>query len=299
MKRFSKIIAATVLQIIFLSPLLSESPLVKNIRAVSSEKFIFIRWELPQNPDEHLQSFFIYKDTKPILNFGAVKEAIPFARIDANETGISDEAADFKTYFYAVLSLTDKGLYDVVIPSMNATRSGAHRLQKTFVKKIARKKSESERLIPKGEKREMPLPALQMKKDENVPSENISKTAKTKARNLSGDFLREKILEPYVFEEDVIAPDGGSDFLLFDILRTTFIKKKYRDAYEKLSRFLSISADEKTSVRAAFYAGESLYFMGEYERAVKMFLRIYTDKPALAKKWIDASLDALRLPPAN
>lgn len=296
MKNFSKLFTIAIFQIFVFFPLASESPIVKNIRAESSDKIIFIRWDLPKNPDEKLQAFFIYKDTKPILNFSDIKNASPFLRLDANETSAHDEASDFKTYYYAVVSLTDKGLYDVVIPAMNATRSGIHRLKKIVAKKITPQKTENERLIPKGSKRGIPLPALQIQSAENSTNEKISENAKTKARNLSNDFSREKILEPYIFEKDLIAPDGGSDFVLFDILRTTFIKKKYRDASEKLSRFLSLNADNEITIRATFYAGESLYFLGEYENAVRMFLRVYNDETALAKKWIDASLDALRVP---
>ena len=44
-----------------------------------------------------------------------------------------------------------------------------------------------------------------------------------------------KMLSPYVFEEDLISPDGGDDYLLFDVLKTTFIKRKYADAETEMS----------------------------------------------------------------
>ena len=88
----------------------------------------------------------------------------------------------------------------------------------------------------------------------------MGRSARAQARLLAGSAeTMHKMLSPYVFEEDLISPDGGDDYLLFDVLKTTFIKRKYADA-----------------VNAFLYAADAY--------------------PSLAKKWIDSSLDFMQLP---
>ena len=103
-------------------------------------------------------------------------------------------------------------------------------------------------------------------------------------------------LSPYVFEEDLISPDGGDDYLLFDVLKTTFIKRKYKDAQTELLRLLATNRSETVTSRSRFYLGESYYFRGNYAEAINAFLYVIDDYPALAKKWIDSSLDFMQLP---
>ena len=64
-----------------------------------------------------------------------------------------------------------------------------------------------------------------------------------------------KISEPYVFEEDLISPDGGDDFLLFEILRDSFIQKKYSKSEEQLKKLISTNRAKSVTERAKFYLG--------------------------------------------
>jgi len=155
-----------------------------------------------------------------------------------------------------------------------------------------------EKLYPEGAVRETPLPYIDLIESVNENKRTaMGRSARAQARLLAGSAeTMHKMLSPYVFEEDLISPDGGDDYLLFDVLKTTFIKRKYKDAETELLRLLATNRNEAVTSRARFYLGESYYFSGNYADAVNAFLYVIGDYPALAKKWIDSSLDFMQLP---
>ena len=126
----------------------------------------------------------------------------------------------------------------------------------------------------------------------------MSDQAKAVAKNLKGkkEIEAQTTLIPYIFEEDLISPDGGDDFLLFEVLRNNFIQKKYSDSVVQLKKLLGTNRSEKVTNRARFYLGQSYYFQENYQEAVKNFLPVYDIYPELAKKWIDSSLDLMQVP---
>jgi len=79
-------------------------------------------------------------------------------------------------------------------------------------------------------------------------------------------------------------------------LKTTFIKRKYKEAQTELLRLLATNRSDAVTSRAFFYLGESYYFSGNYADAVNAFLYAADAYPSLAKKWIDSSLDFMQLP---
>lgn len=97
----------------------------------------------------------------------------------------------------------------------------------------------------------------------------------------------------YIFEEDLISPDGGDDYLLFEILKTTFVQKKYHQAITQIKRLTGTNISNSTRDRAYFYMGEANYFLGNYDEAVKCFVKVQQAYPNLTKKWVDSALDRI------
>ena len=153
-----------------------------------------------------------------------------------------------------------------------------------------------EKLVPLDGKREIPLPFLDVTEQfSKKPVKMNEETKKIAASLADGTKDKEsKRMEPYIFEEDIISPDGGDDFLLFEILRTTFIQKKYKDSADQLKKLLGTNRSKEVTKRAVFYLGESEYYTKDYSAAVRTFLLVYDEYPVQAKKWIDATLDEMQ-----
>lgn len=126
----------------------------------------------------------------------------------------------------------------------------------------------------------------------------MSEQVKSVAKNLAGQTKEKEVtvLLPYIFEDDLVSPDGGDDFLLFEILRNYFIQKNYTDSVTQLKKLLGTNRTAKVTNRAMFYLGQSYYFQNNYQQAINSFLQVYDAYPELAKKWIDSSLDLMKLP---
>lgn len=143
--------------------------------------------------------------------------------------------------------------------------------------------------------REMPLPLPTDILGFGQEARSASDEAKRSVSNLAdGDGRKaEPFTTPYFFEEDMFAPDGGDGYILFETLRGGLVQRKYRESVELFIDFLSVNRNADVTNRAEFYLGESFYFCGEYKNAVRCFLSVQETFPALAKKWLDSSLDLM------
>jgi hypothetical protein len=273
----------------------ADRPIVTDISAAAGKgKFITVSWILPKT---EVTSLLIFRDTQPIASYSQLAGLTPAAVLDSKNTGWMDTVTDYIDYYYAVIAVTGQKRYDIIIPSMNATVNGAH--LKISPKKAAPDvdASAAERLYPEGNMRETPLPYIDLIEGMYTTGTDMGKPARDQAKQLAGKSGGQKAgpLDPYIFEEDLISPDGGDDYFLFDVLKTTFIRKKYDDSAAALGKLLGTNRSEGVTRRAKFYLGESYYFRGRYSDAVKIFLSISDEYPALTKKWIDSSLDFMTL----
>lgn len=271
--------------------LFAERPIVQNIQAQPGKSTkINISWTLPKNPDKPISSFLVYRSTQQINSYNMIKELSPIAKISSEATGYTDSVPDFKDYFYAVIAVTEKP-YDLVLLSFNSTVTGTHVAIRTEASEPDR--IELEKLYPDGTLRETPLPYIDiidtLNKSETISDETVDYTnsliTKTKKKT--------PLLKQYIFEEDLISPDSGDDYFLFEILKTTFVKKKYNEAITQLNKLLGTNISESTRNRAYFYLGESEYLLGHYENAVRIFVQIENAYPILVKKWLDSALDRI------
>lgn len=286
----------SILGLLFFSSILfAEKPIVRDIQAEAGKgNKINIFWTLPENPEKEISSFFIYRDTRQIASYAQIKNISPIAQIDSNFSGYTDLVKDYNDYFYCVLAVTkDSSVpYDLILLSFNSTVKGVHISMNTQQKEP--QKQEKEKLYYEGTLRETPLPFIDIVENSLQPEPTVSEEAAFAAQTLTNKTKkREPVLKPYIFEEDLISPDGGDDYLLFEILKQYFVHKNYDEAIVQLNKLAGTNIKDSTRSRVYFYIGECEYLTGEYEKAVKSFVKVQDIYPTLARKWINSSLDRI------
>ena len=146
--------------------------------------------------------------------------------------------------------------------------------------------------------RELPLPYLDMVQDIYRRPNKLSRRVLKAGNDLAGEYRAKppKVLDPYYFEEDMVSPAGGDEYFLFEILKTSFIKKEYKTCAGELKKFLGVNRNQKVSDRAAFYLAECLYYTKNYRQAISLFLYVNDTYPSLSKKWIESCLELYEIP---
>ena len=288
--------AFSIISLLFFSFILfAEKPIVRDIQSEAGKgNKINIYWTLPENPEKEISSFLIYRDTRQIASFSQIKNLEPIAQISSNFSGYTDSVKDFIDYFYCVLAITKDSTspYDLILLSFNSTVKGAHIAVNSQQKEPQKK--ETEKLYYEGTLRETPLPYIDIVENSIQPTPTVSEEAAFAAQTLTNKSKKkEPILKPYIFEEDLISPDGGDDYLLFEILKQYFVQKNYEEAIVQLNKLAGTNIKETTRNRIYFYIGECEYLTGEYENAVKSFVKVQDAYPILSRKWINSSLDRI------
>lgn len=291
----------SILLTLFFLPVFSfERPIVKNINAIPGKiNTITVTWTLPENPNPQITEIKIFRTLKQIKNFSQLRDENPLASLPPDSTGYTDKVPNYRDYFYTVIAKTKNSLETTVIPSENATVKPVHISLPEPEPKKDTGKVKAQKTYPDGTLREKPLPYLDLLEKKNEVKIEMSLQAKSVAENLGSDknkIKNKNFQKPYIFEEDLISPDGGDDFLLFEILKNSFIRQNYSESEKELSRLSGTKISEDVLNRATFYLGESHYFQGNYQSAVKNFLKVYEVFPELSKKWITSSLDLLEIP---
>jgi len=98
---------------------------------------------------------------------------------------------------------------------------------------------------------------------------------------------------PRVFAVDLVAPTGGEESALFEIIMEHFTKFQWDTARVSLQHYLSQPRSAEIESRARFYLGQALYYNGSYREALMEFLTFRSLNVAEANKWIDAVLSAM------
>ncbi len=273
----------------------ADRPLVRDIQArAGSGTKVRITWQLPKNPEPEIESYLLYRTTEQITSFSQLKNIQPITALTPDRAGYTDQLSDLRDYYYTIISQTVKGPYDVVLLSFNSTVTGVHLIAKKQSEAPAEKK-DYETVYPDGTLRKTPLPFIDM--IDGIDAEPlVSEQTVTQISSLTGGSSKTSknpLLTPYIFEEDLVSPDGGDAYLLFEILKTSFVTKKYKETIEKLNQLIGTNISEETRNRAYFYLGESQYFSRNYEEAVRNFVKIQAAFPTLSKKWLEDSLDRI------
>jgi hypothetical protein len=99
--------------------------------------------------------------------------------------------------------------------------------------------------------------------------------------------------KPRVFAVDLVAPTGGEESALFQIITEYFVTFQWEAARVSLQRYLSLPHSKDIEARSRFYLGQTLYFTGNYRESLMEFLSIRALHLAEANKWIETVLSAM------
>ena len=275
--------------------LFAERPLVHDIQArPGNGTKMIISWKVPQNTEPEILALYLYRTSKQVTSYEQIKDLDPIAELEADRASYTDTLEDLSNYYYTVISRTTTGTYDVILRSFNTTVTGVHLIAKKSSSDNS-KKAEPEITYPDGTLRRTPLPTLGILEGINAEPLVSNKAASDVSTLTKGSSKVSKtpLLTPYIFEEDQVSPDGGDDYLLFEILKTSFVTRKYAETIDKIKQLVGTNINEQTRNRAYFYLGEAQYFNFDYDEAVKSFVRVQQIYPTLSKKWLEDSLDRL------
>ncbi len=251
---------------------------------------IRLTWNIERT--QGVRSLLIFRDERPIES-RSLKNLEPIAEISPSATAYTDTVQFYGFYCYCVAArFSDGEIERIILPAINASASGVRIARE---EKIERE-NEEPRLYPEGTLREQPLPRIAMFEREPERRKSIGEDARTSAKELSAPPPARKKLAPYIFEEDLIESKSGDDYVLFQILKTSFIRKRYQESAEKLRDFLRVNRGENATNRATFYLAESYHFLGNQKQAISCFVKTADAYPALSRKWIDESLDEYSIP---
>lgn len=271
-----------------------ERPVVKDITAKYLEgTSIQISWTNPQNSQPQISFLKLYRTNKPISSFNQLSEKEKIADLSPNTTSYIDNLFDFKEYCYTIIACTPEP-NTLIFASMNTTTSSV-KIEPAKEDEQKKQNFKTQGETKNSDIREMPLPYLNIIEGINQKS-GISENAINKLPLQDKNVKNDEYIHPYIFQEDLYTPDGGDDFILFEILKNYFIQEKYDQAFISLQHLTKTNIDEKVLNRAYFYMGQSLYFCADYEEAITTFVKVAEIYPELTKKWIVLSLDALNLP---
>jgi len=98
---------------------------------------------------------------------------------------------------------------------------------------------------------------------------------------------------PRVFAVDLVAPTGGEESALFQIITEFFVTFQWETARVSLQHYLSLPRSKDIEARARFYLGQTLYYTGNHREALMEFLKIRSVHAAEANNWIEAVLSAM------
>lgn len=289
---FSKKIAVFLLQLFTAFLLFAERPVISELEAkLGTNGKVVVSWKLPENPDSPVTSLSLYRHTQPIITYRIMEGLTPLANFSPETTSCIDSISDSLSYYYAIIASTNSGEYKILLPAINATVTGVQRVTQIQAAQTPAEPEPEEKIYPAGTSRETPLPSLGHPKDLQIIDEstrlNVQQLVSTTNENGHNSIA------PFVFEEDYFSPNGGDDYLLFDILRQTFAKRDYKAAIEQLETFTGTNLEKNVILRGTFYLGQSYYFTGNHQNAIRCFLSTSAAFPELSKKWIDVSLDAM------
>lgn len=276
----------------------------------AQNKTIALSWEFPRKTSPKIVGTKIFRAKRPYTQAEEIEGDLPIAELDAAERSYTDTLTENGSYFYAVIAVTQSGMYKIIIPGMNATTSGVRPKvpaqkqeaaildQEEASPKIDPSKlteSQKELYYADSRMRNAPLPNPGALLGFDKSKAKMSGQAIKSAKELGSKKERTAVAikSPHFFEEDMFSPDGGDEYTLFETLRAGLAPKKYDLSVKLFKDFLSVHRNKETTERAQFYLGESYYFCKDYKNAIRYFLEVQDAYPELSKQWIDSSLDLL------
>lgn len=273
----------------------SSASVVSNIQVALDDKDslkIVISWKLP-NPSQ-IESLRLYRSNSQIYT-SSLAALTPRAFLNANTTQYTDTIPNAESeYYYALVSeLKDKTIFEVIIPSVNATVNSVTPLplQTKLASLIQPNPVEKGR----NERELIPLPFLNIVTHSEELKSTITSEAQNTAKELGSSINYYSSKSIYIFPEDS-KPLSGEQYLLSTIINTSFMQNDWIQAEQDLRKFLNINRSAQVTKRATFYIAQTLYYQARYPEALRLFINTEDVFPDLTREWIDSVLRLYTIP---
>lgn len=271
-----------IFSIFFLNSILfaqSEFVVSKIDAKIDEENQITVTWE--NNSDFDVK---IYKSNKIIENKDDLQNCT-FENLEKRQNSYTEKILDDSEHFYFV-SLNDENL---ILCGVNSTILGIRAKKTENQNSLQNEIPQKNDSLKNREKRETPLPYIDFSDEyeESFLNNFIKNQNQEKSNHLA------QTLKPHIFDEEKTEPEGGEEFLLYEIISNQFVQKNYSEANQRLTRLLGTNISQNVRIRATFYLAQTLYYLENYEQAILTFARVENAYPALVKKWISSSLDKM------
>jgi len=257
---------------------------ISNLKASQDGERVIITF----NRDSQRRNAILYRSMQPITRSQDLINAVLV------QSGIDSPFTDFPvpvpglTWYYAVIYEDDIASGNMGIkPGVNATVTPV----------TVTSEQPTERTL-----RPIPLPVLTLRNtvpDSHFITEIPGQIPLSAASSnmLSDTKMPTKapinLRRPRVFSVDLVAPTGGEESALFQIITEYFVTFKWEEAQVSLQHYLSLPRSKNIEARARFYLGQTLYYTGKYRESLMEFLAIRPIHYAEANKWVDAVLSAM------
>jgi len=254
---------------------------IYNLRANHDEDRVVITFE----STGERRNAILYRSTRPVQRPQDLLNAVIV------QSGITSPFVDFPipglTWYYAVVYEDEiaSGVMGIR-PGINATTSPVTIANVTAERSL----------------RPIPLPVMTLR---NTMPDSLFITeipGMTSLNIESAGILRDTQMppklplvprRPRVFAADLVAPTGGEESALFQIIMEHFVKFEWENARVSLQHYLSQPRSREIEARARFYYGQALYYTNNYRQALMEFLFFRSFHLPEANTWIEAVLTAM------
>ena len=276
--------------------------MVTDISAQASGQQIEIKWNLPPaDAMKNTDALIVFRSRQAFSSGTQLASSLQIATLTTKDTSFIDDTCGIYSWYYTVTArYTDGTLYDLIIPTVNAT------VYATGVSSVAGSDS-SERLAlqesvittASSSIRETPLPYLHLFQDDPLPSEDIEAETLEEASRFGLNAVTKNKVKPYIFADDENENVTGDEYILFNIIDTFFSRNEWAAAEAELKRFLQTNKSAYITAKAEIYTGQTLFFQGKYRDALSYFMwaqKACPELDSISKRWIQYSLDYFELP---
>lgn len=276
--------------------------MVTDISAQASGQNIVVTWELPgSDAMNNTDALIIYRSRQAFSSGSQLTDSLKLATISTKERSFTDTTCGIYSWYYTVtVRYSDGSLYDLIIPTVNATvyPAGVSSTSEQAPTESA-SQTQGTTTISTGSIRETPLPYLHLFQDDPLPSEDIAPETLEEASLFGLNAVSKNKVKPYIFQEDLNDDLTGDEYTLFTIIDTFFARNEWVAAEAELKKFLQTNKSDYITAKAQIYTGQVLFFQGKYRDALSYFMwaqKSYPGLDAISKRWIQYSLDYFQLP---
>lgn len=279
----------------------SSRPMVSDIDAEASGKNIVVTWTLPtREAFRNIDAILVYRSRQAFSSGSQLSEDIKIATLAANVTSYTDTSCGIYSWYYAVTArYSDGSMYDLIIPTVNATVYPAGISSTQEVEEAPVVTADIQTYTSTGTIREMPLPYLHLFQDDEPLSGTIEAESLEEAAKFGLNSIIRQNVKPYIFAEDQDDNVTGDTYTLHNIIVSFFMRNDWVSSEAELKKFLQTNKSNFITARAQIYTGQTLFFQGKYREALSYFMqaeKTYPELDAISKRWIQYSLDYFEIP---